>query len=153
MPNYLSTTEFAGRFPEFTIDSSSTPSTTHLGNYIADIEAEVDAIVRSIGITAPVTNASALAYLKGVTRDGVAALYLHAKLADIAEPDNKRAAFYQRRYENALKEIKANPQIVRAADRISAEFSGDGVGQGNDTTNFDNDAGDSDPLFDRDYTY
>lgn len=88
------------------IDGSTRLTSTQLGLIIADVDAELDAILAGKGLTVPVTTPSTfLAYLVGASSHGVAARALTSLFMGRGFSDAVATAvgLYEATYERALK--------------------------------------------------
>jgi len=150
--DYLTAAEFANRWPKFDM-TNETPDTTDVDFYITDVEAQVNGVLRSVGISTAVTDATAIAYLKTVTFLGVSTIYIDAKFA--LDETNEKAERFRKRFETEIERIRKTPGIITSTAGVSAdEFIANGAGNYN-SDEFDAATvpGEPDPDFDSDYTY
>jgi hypothetical protein len=99
--------------PAFT--STTKPTDTEVTNWCTDTTADIDAVLASIGITLPVTDADKLTILRVLAVWGVCARVLRS-----LEMQSDAAEMYQKLYDNKIKQITANPSIIAS---LTATFS------------------------------
>lgn len=147
MGNYITTTDIAGQFPSLEITATSKPSTTQVDEYITNIEAQIDGCLRAMGITVPVTDAEAKAYLKQIAIDGASWRFLSAKFCGCSE-EVERAEGFRRSFMDGLKMLKNVPRVVSTETGVTADSMIPGHGQGTADDCFD--ADDRKPMFTKD---
>jgi hypothetical protein len=114
MADYCTTADVVRELPNIKIDASTKPSTTEVEQFCSDITAEMDARMRAVGITIPVTDSDLLQVLKPIAVNGVKAKILRSK--QLEEGDEERAATFEELYQGALERIERRPSILREED-------------------------------------
>ena len=111
---YCATTDVIRELPNVTIDGTTKPSTTEVDQFCTDIDAEMDARMRAVGLIVPVTDADGLAVLKPIAVNGVKAKVLRA--THIQDGEDGQAVTYEELYQSAMQRIENNPSIIRETD-------------------------------------
>ena len=111
---YCATTDVIRELPNVTIDGTTKPSTTEVDQFCTDIDAEMDARMRAVGLIVPVTDADGLAVLKPIAVNGVKAKVLRA--THIQDGEDGQAMTYEELYQSAMQRIENNPSIIRETD-------------------------------------
>ena len=91
--------------------SSSQPSSTQVSGFIVDIEAIMNQRFKAVGIAAPITDAEAVAMLKSVAVNGVAAMAYRSINAE-----SEIAKTFQDLFESAMENIEKNPNLLTTVD-------------------------------------
>lgn len=135
----------AARLPTFS--AATTVTADEVDTFIEDTEAEINVALSKHGYTVPVSSpAEFLTWLGKVATEGVAALVLKAWYQDSTGPNSESAwSMYERRYRDALKEIRDGVMIPGSTD------DGGGAGIASFTTDVAVDelgtGGDADAVF------
>lgn len=80
---YATTSDVAARVGTFTIDGSSQPTTTEVGDFLDERSGQIDAVLSSAGVSVPVTSPSSFTnYLRGLEAAGATADALAVKFPD-----------------------------------------------------------------------
>jgi hypothetical protein len=109
--DYCVSDDVIRELPEVTIDSTTKPSKTEVDQFCSDVTAEMDARLRAVGISVPVTDADLLKVVKPIAVNGAKAKVLRAK-----EEEDERAATFEELYQSALGRIEARPSILRETE-------------------------------------
>jgi len=120
MAAYCSSDDLADLLPTVTFSTTTTPSSTQVTTYCDLISYEIDGMLRSRGVTTPVTDSDALAYLQTVSLYGVAAMALAAKFGS----DAAAAVAWETRYRDCLAAIRDGAVTIDAA--VDAAGFGEG---------------------------
>ncbi len=99
-------------------DATSVPTATEVTAYIALVDADIDAKLSGVGLVVPVTDAAKLPILKQISINGAAALVCRG-----TQMEPEEAATRQKLYDNALKEIMANPAIIASSASVGPKGS------------------------------
>lgn len=111
---YCTADDVIRELPLITINAETKPSTAEVDQFCTDIDAEMNARMRGVGIITPVADPNALAVLKPIAINAVKAKVLRAKKAETA--DAELASVYEQLYQDAMGRIEKNPAIVREND-------------------------------------
>lgn len=114
MADYCATADVIRELPNIQIDAATKPSDTEVTQFCADITAEIDARMRAVGITIPITDADLLKVLKPIAINGAKAKVLRSK--QLEEGDEERATTFEELYQSALERIERRPSILREED-------------------------------------
>ena len=110
--------------PKWTLDGSSTPTSTQVEGFITDVGGEVDAILSSQGLTVPVVEpASFLAWLGLLNALGAASLAAAGMFpgqAQAGPEGTPLAPFLQARYKQGLERLIKAEGIPEAAPRTES---------------------------------
>lgn len=108
MAGYIDIYDITAKLQHISIDSTSNPSSSEVGDMIDEIEAAMDARFAAAGISIPITLAAKILVVTPIAINGVCAEVLRA--ADV-NPD--MAAERQRLYDHAMANIEKHPEILR----------------------------------------
>jgi hypothetical protein len=142
---YITYSDVAAALPRYNLTTTTKPSQTDVTGYITRIEARANGTLRSVGIETPVTDATALEYVKDWVLNGACWYYLRAKLADLNQ-NTEEADQYKEDFLYIEKHILKNPDLLKTSDKIASEYSADGLSPFTDTIDFDDN--EREPLFD-----
>lgn len=109
MANYCTVNDIERELPKITITAEA-----DVTQFCTDITAEMEARMRAVGITVPVTDADLLVVLKPIAINGVKAKVLRTK--QLEEGDEERSATFEELYQAALERIENRPSIIREED-------------------------------------
>lgn len=93
------------------IDANSTPNTTEVAGFIADIEADLNGVLYAVGVSLPLTEASHPNAWKILTQTalwGVCSRVIAAFGGVVIEQGPKEANYWER-YREKLRQIEENP--------------------------------------------
>jgi hypothetical protein len=71
-----------------------------------------------VGMDTPPTDANVLLWLKNASRNGVLAMIETAKFTQTGTNRSDRTTEYQRKFDDAIKQIKSSPSSIGGATRI-----------------------------------
>jgi hypothetical protein len=123
MADYCALADVQQKMQHITFTVTSKPKTTDVTHFCGEITVEMDAKMRSVGVTLPITDADKLELLQKISINGVIAIVYRS-----IEMETERSEMYQKLYEDALNEILENPAIISetsAADVGVAYYDGD----------------------------
>ncbi len=110
---YVTSAQAAARAGR-TVDSSSVPTSTTVGEWIAEIEADINGEISALGLTAPVTDATGIVFMRGKVAAAVAARILGTKMSqkDYEPADVEKLKELRREWDLFLRDIRENPMTV-----------------------------------------
>lgn len=111
---YCTSADVLRELPNVSIDSTTQPNSDDVTQFCTDIAAEIDARLRAVGITVPITDTDGLAVLRPLSVNGVKAKILRAK--ELEDSDQEQAAVYEQLYQDALERIERRPSMLRTED-------------------------------------
>jgi len=111
MADYCVSDDVIRELPEVKIDSTTLPSKVEVDQFCSDVTAEMDARLRAVGISVPVTDEDLLKVLRPIAVNGAKAKVLRAK-----QEEDERAATFEELYQSALGRIEARPSILRETE-------------------------------------
>ncbi|HUW34108.1 MAG TPA: hypothetical protein VM223_21075 [Planctomycetota bacterium] len=111
---YCTSADVLRELPHITIDATTQPSADGVTQFCTDVAAEIDARLRAVSITVPVTDEDGLAVLKPLSINGVKAKILRAK--ELEDGEAEQAATYEELYQTALERIERRPSMLRTED-------------------------------------
>lgn len=116
---YATTDNVQGRIARHVLSGSTPVTTTQVGVFIEDIDAEINGVLIKLGYTVPVsTPAWFMTRLRSLSSDGAAAITLKSLFPEATGPGGSPAyAFYDKRYRDGLKMLLdgAHPKAAGAA--------------------------------------
>ncbi len=131
------------------LSEDTRPTRQDVEGFIADIAAELDAIIAGHGLSVPVTNATAVAALKGYNATGAASVAANAMFPGQAGADDKAyGAELWGQYKDALKRLEDPKHAIIALLQEAAGSSGPESNYTRDTS-----AAGVDPVFTRDKSF
>jgi len=121
---------------ELSLDFSATtePTDTEISEFITQVEAELNGVLASVGVTVPVFSTSSpysYAMIRQAATFGVCARVLGA-YTGIATEEAPREAAYWQRYRDFLDQIKEDPAILFDASFGSSDVRVDGITDSDD---------------------
>ncbi len=115
---YCATADVVRELPWITIGVGTKPTTAEVDQFCLDIDADMNARMRAVGIPTPLTDGDALSVLKPIAVNGVKAKVLRAKKTEAEDAES--ADVYEQLYQDAMGRIESNPAIVRELDNPGA---------------------------------
>lgn len=114
--------------PHVPIDAQSKPNAGQVAGWIADAEAEVNAILRQLGYVTPITGAVSLSIIRRAVANAVMAMVMRSRPAPEIDPQQ-----FQGRYDATLKALTdaRNPLILTDAGTINIEVKSSGAVRSN----------------------
>jgi hypothetical protein len=86
--------------------------------FIADVDGLLNMAMDKVGMDTPPTDANVLLWLKNASRNGVLAMIETAKFTQTGTNRSDRTTEYQRKFDDAIKQIKSSPSSIGGATRI-----------------------------------
>jgi len=108
MGDYIELSDIEARIQGFSFSATSEPSSTEGTSFITAIEAEMNAALKRLGFTVPITQAASpksYAQLKDIAAWGAAWLTLEAINALTSGEEDTRAARWKKTYEDRMSAI------------------------------------------------
>jgi len=105
--------------------TTTKPKAADVEQFVTDIAAEIDAILAADGITVPVTNATAVAYLKHLNVLGAAALTADVLFPQATgEGETPAGAKFEKRYQDGLARLESGDNPVALILSQAADTGG-----------------------------
>ena len=95
MADYCALADVQAYLPNVTISTTTVPTSTQVGTYITLVTAEINGVLRSLGIDPPPTDADSVGYLKAVCVYGTAATLLAAKFGQASDEAKELRTAYR----------------------------------------------------------
>ena len=124
MGNYASTSDVAALVPYRPISSTTNPSTTQVSGWVDQAEAQIDAILRGVGLSVPATDAKTVLEFREAVAWKVSGVLLQAYASAVGDPGNTTGESRIKDWNDWLERVRTNPS------QYGAEF-----GQGTSATN------------------
>lgn len=112
MGTYAASSDVAERLPYRTIDANSKPTTTAVGKWIDQAEAELTGVLDSAQITTPVTNANGINIILSWVAEYVTGLAEKAYARGGGDGDNDSGEDAIERWDALLIAIAENPSLT-----------------------------------------
>jgi len=145
MGDYASVTNVVGRLPGRTISASTTPSTTTVGEWIDEAEAELNGSLASIGMSTPIANATGLKIVRAKVVSYVAG---RTERSYRSLDDDSAGADLMEEFRNFIDLIHENPTKVEMMLTLS---TGSSDGSGSDLRAYETDNSDGLSIADGDF--
>ena len=122
---YSTVDQVRSRMAQFSIGTSTKPTTAQVTTFLDEIDSEINVILTGHGIETPVTTpADFVTWLSNVAANGVTALVLKSMFPNTVGPGETPAwAFFEKRYQDALKMLREGGVIPGADSQASTYFT------------------------------
>lgn len=87
------------------LNTTSKPTATQVADFITQIDAEIDCILRTKGYSLPITDTTALSFLKRISVVGGCMMMERAMFAGAAPNESNRFADYKNEYNDMLNKL------------------------------------------------